>query len=173
MKTKLVLTLFGTALLLFSCNTKNIKPLTSHKAMKNKIEMLYGKIDLAQLYFDYPDWKRVMQTYKADQTIIKKLRTIKKPFQVKLFLATWCPDSKREAPHFFKIMQQSGLDKEMTVTMWAVDRHLKLDNDFQKQYDLKRVPTFIFYRMGKEIGRIVESPQAFLLEEDVLNILSK
>jgi ribosomal protein L30E len=38
--------------------------------------------------------------------------------------------------------------------------------------DLKveRVPTFIFYRDGKEIGRIVENPQKSLVE-DFLEII--
>ena len=57
--------------------------------------------------------------------------------------------------------------------MWAVDRKKNLPNNLAKEYQIEYVPTFIFLKNGHEIGRIVESPEALYLEEDVLNILSK
>jgi hypothetical protein len=38
-------------------------------------------------------------------------------------------------------------------------------------FDITNVPTFIFYRNGKEINRIVESP-VISLEKDMLSILA-
>ena len=39
-----------------------------------------------------------------------------------------------------------------------------------KKYEMEKVPTFIFYRHEKEIGRIIEHPEE-RLEEDINKIL--
>jgi uncharacterized protein YcsI (UPF0317 family) len=52
-----------------------------------------------------------------------------------------------------------------------VDKDKKTPTGSAKENDITNVPTFIFYRDGKEINRIVESPVAFL-EDDILAILS-
>ena len=52
----------------------------------------------------------------------------------------------------------------------GVDR-LKKTHDYSiKELKIKRVPTFIFYKEGKEIGRIIESPNE-TLEKDFLKIV--
>lgn len=40
----------------------------------------------------------------------------------------------------------------------------------QKGYTIKKIPTFIFYRNNKEIGRYIEYSKKSL-EKDILNIL--
>jgi len=159
--------------LISSCQQKAAQVLKSKKVMKNDIEMLYGSIDAEQLYFDYPEWKKIQSAYQPDPAVIKKLSVLDESFDVKLFLATWCPDCRREVPHFYKIMEESGLDEKMKISILAVDRSLDLENDLADQHNLEKVPTFIFYKNNKEIGRIIESPESFLLEEDILKILSK
>lgn len=37
-------------------------------------------------------------------------------------------------------------------------------NYFVEELKVERVPTFIFYRDGKEAGRIIENPKAGMLE---------
>ena len=53
----------------------------------------------------------------------------------------------------------------------AVDRSRKTPDDLQKGFELIRVPTFIFYKKGKEIGRFVEYPKKSV-EADFLKILN-
>lgn len=144
----------------------------SKKIIRNDIEMLYGPISLDQLYYDYPEWQQIEQQYQPDSSVIRALSEIKDKFEVKIFFATWCSDSRRELPAFFKILNASGLRSTIKTKLWAVDRKLKLDNDLALNNEIKRVATFIFYQNGKEIGRIVESPEALLLEQDVYDILT-
>lgn len=134
--------------------------------------MLYGKITLDQLFYDYPDWQEEYETYSPQQAVIKKLSKLNPDVKVLIFLGTWCSDSKREVPHFFKILDQAKLTSKIPIEMWAVDRKKNLPNNLSKEYQIEYVPTFIFLRKGQEIGRIVESPEALYLEEDVLKILS-
>jgi len=160
-------------ILILSCQQKAAQILKSEKIMKNDIEMLYGSIDAEQLYFDYPEWKKLQTAYQPDPAVIKKISELDETFEVKLFLATWCSDCRREVPNFYKIMDVSGLDEKMKISIWAVDRDLDLENNLPALHNLEKVPTFIFYKNSEEIGRIIESPESFLLEEDILQILSK
>lgn len=146
--------------------------LHSQKVVRNGIEMLYGPVTLKQLYYDYPQWQEIQNKYQPDPALIQKLTELEDSFEVKIFLATWCSDSQREVPAFFKILDVAKLDSKISTPMWAVDRKLKLDNALPQEHNIQRVATFIFYRNGNEIGRIVESPEALLLEQDIYHILS-
>ena len=158
---------------LTSCQLFNVHPkLKSQKVVRDGRTMLYGKITPEQLYFDYPEWKKEEESYRPQKDIIEKLRKIKGKTTVKIFIATWCPDSKREVPHFLKIVRDAGLGHLLKIEMWAVDRKKQSPNDIAKTYKIERVPTFIFERNGKEIGRIVESPKSESLEKDMYLILS-
>jgi len=153
--------------LLLACQPK----LTSKKVQMNNIEMLYGPISLQQLYFDYPQWQTNQNQYNPQDGIVQEVSAVNGLFQVKIFLGTWCPDSRREAPRFFNILHAADLEKQFSVKIWAVDRQLKTVKGLAKEYQIKRVPTFIFYQNGRELGRIIESPQTLYLEQDMLNIL--
>jgi thiol-disulfide isomerase/thioredoxin len=96
-------------------------------------------------------------------------------YTITAFMGTWCGDSKREVPKFYKVLEEAQflLDR---LTMVAVSR----DRDTYKQspggeeegLNVHRVPTFIIYKDGKEVNRIVESP-VISLEEDMLHILQQ
>ncbi len=148
------------------------KKLTSKKVIRDGREMLYGKITLEQLFFDYPDWQKEYENYQVQQSILEKLKTLEPDVKVLIFLGTWCSDSEREVPHFFKILDQANLTSKLSVELWAVDRKKNLPNNLSQKYQIEYVPTFIFFKNGQETGRIVESPESLYLEEDVFNILS-
>ena len=61
--------------------------------------------------------------------------------------------------------------KEVEVNYYTVERKAGKDiKYFVEDLKIERVPTFIFYRDGKEIGRIVENPSNSLVE-DFLDII--
>jgi len=142
----------------------------SKKVTLNGIEMLYGSVDEEQLYFDYPDWRAEEKKCRLFEPALTELKSIPGKFRVELFIGTWCGDSKREAPRFFKIIREARLADKIAIEMWAVDHNKKLDNNLAAKRNIDRVPTFIFYKEGQEIGRIVEYPEE-LLEQDILSML--
>jgi len=164
-----VLNSFVVGLVIMGCTAT----MHSAKVVRNDIEMLYGPVSLKQVYGDDPEWQENAKNYHPDPEIIKKIKLIPGQFQVKIFMATWCSDSRREVPRFMKIVEQAELENRMDINIWAVDRKLKLDSGLAGRYQIKRVATFIFYRNGLELGRIIESPNALTLEADVLRILQK
>lgn len=88
---------------------------------------------------------------------------------VRIVLGTWCPDSQREVPRFYKIMDALGVP-ESDISMICVDTHKMAPSTMVDTLNIERVPTFIIYRNGNELGRVVESPK-ISLEEDLRNIL--
>ena len=86
-------------------------------------------------------------------------------------MGTWCGDSKREIPHFFKTLEQVGFNTK-DLELIAVDRNKKTPNNLQKGFNIKKIPTFIFYKQGKEIGRYVEYARESL-EKDMIQIVSE
>jgi len=160
------LLIMSSALLLcFTCTAQ----LSSKKTIINNSEMLYGEISKDQLYFDYPVWKEVETEYSPSNEVVAAIAKHTKIISVTIFLGTWCPDSRRNVPQFFKSLSQNS---NMKYDIWAVNGKKQLDNDLIGKLNIKRVPTFIFFDKGVEIGRITEYPKE-TMEEDILAILNK
>ncbi len=132
--------------------------------------MLYGNIDREQLYFDYPEWEQIEKQYKPSLDIVNQIKKYIDTVSVDIFLGTWCSDSKREVPVFFRIIDKADIKNKLNINVWALDRNKSLDNGFAEKCNIEYVPTFIFYKSNHEIGRIVEMPDG-LLEEDILKII--
>ena len=108
--------------------------------------------------------------YNTDKELIAKLKPIINDFTIKGFMGTWCGDSKRETPRFYKILDETDFDQEY-FELITVGRNKKTPNNLQEGFNIIRVPTFIFYKDGKEVGRFVEYPRESL-EKDILKILT-
>lgn len=112
----------------------------------NKSDFLNGK---------HSDWfsanyKNYQPNKKIVQKISKKLKNISK----KAFIGSWCHDSKRELPRFYKIMESAALDLNINFQMVGISIGKKTPDNLQEGYEIKHTPTFIFYKKGKEIGKI-------------------
>lgn len=111
------------------------------------------------------------EEYKTDKEIIEQIKGEINNFTIKGFMGTWCGDSKREVPRFYKILDETGFNQEY-FELITVGRNKKTPDNLQEGYDLLRVPTFIFYKNGKEVGRFVEYPRE-TIEKDILKIVSE
>ena len=119
----------------------------------------------------YTKWfQGTYDTYSLGKNTSRKLKKALKNVTIKAFMGTWCGDSKRETPMFYKLLSLAKFNLE-NLEMITVNRGKKTPDHLQKGFDIKRVPTFIFYKEGKEIGRYVERPRE-TLEKDVLKILT-
>jgi len=107
--------------------------------------------------------------YIPDNQVVNRLRPALKGIKIKAVMGTWCGDSRREIPHFYKLLDATGFDYN-NLEMITVDRSKSTPNNEQEGLSIERVPTFIFYKDGKEINRFVEYPRE-TLEKDFLKIL--
>ncbi|MBK5212863.1 MAG: thioredoxin family protein [Flavobacteriaceae bacterium] len=134
--------------------------------------MLLGKANRKGLQMDaFKEWFNPgYETYKLDAESLEKLKPLLKDATITIFMGTWCEDSQRETPHFYKILDAANFD-ELKLTLITVSEDKTTPQGFEKGKNITNVPTLIFYKDGKELGRIVEYPIESL-EKDMLAILS-
>lgn len=107
-------------------------------------------------------------SYNIDYNNFAELANSLQNTEILIVLSTWCGDSKDWVPPFIKILDQISYDKTK-LRILALDRNFDSGNEGIRPYDTQKVPTFIFYKSGKEIGRIIEKPEESL-EKDILKI---
>jgi tetratricopeptide (TPR) repeat protein len=159
MKSTLLLTL--NVLILFSGFSQSTQTYTG----ENGDIHLCGSFSIETLFSDttYADWYE--KGYSAESFLKTKPKWAKnlKDVQVKIYLGTWCGDSKKWVPRFVKLWDEAGLERSQ------LDFIAVYDSDVEGKYKqgpagetqgkmIHRVPTFIFEKEGKEMARIVESP---------------
>ena len=133
--------------------------------------MLYGPINRSGLQMDeYAGWfNENYQDYTPNDSIAQLLKGQMDDIEIKIFMGTWCSDSQRDVPAFYRIFD--GIDIDPAHEVVAVDRSKKSPSAHVEGYDIEYVPTFIIYRDQKELGRIIEIPET-TLEEDLLGLVS-
>ncbi|MDC6365715.1 MULTISPECIES: TlpA family protein disulfide reductase [Flavobacteriaceae] len=144
--------------------------------LENGKKFLLGKINLEGLESEpYKTWFQPnFESYAVDKTMVSLFEQSLKGHYIKLFLGTWCGDSKREVPRFLKILKAANFPMDH-IEIVALDRRkgkVKTSPTFEeKGLNIIRVPSMLFYKNGKEVNRIVESPIESL-EEDILQIVN-
>ncbi len=111
----------------------------------------------------------VYDMYSVDSTTADSLSGKLDNVKVTIVMGTWCSDSRREVPKFFKILDYLKLSPDK-ITIITVGRDRKGRGSETDDLKIELVPTMIFYKNNSEIGRIVESPKVSL-EKDMLKIL--
>ena len=135
-------------------------------------EVLIGKCDReglkSEVFAEY--YNEGYNNYVPDENIIRQLKKKKKGLNITIVMGSWCGDSKDQVPKFYKILDQIGF-KESKVELISVDGVKTAGDEVISGLNIQRVPTFLFYKDGREIGKIVETPTSSL-EKDMLLILS-
>ena len=131
---------------------------------------LCGPFDINELEEDslYASWyNKRYDEFKLDDTTYSWSSELN-DVEVDIYVGTWCGDSKKWVPSFLKAWDQLGLDRKKlsyTALYDTDERYKQGPNGEEKGLQIHRVPTFIFKRDGKEIARIVETPQNDLLTD--------
>jgi len=107
--------------------------------------------------------------YQPDTAWIKYISYYRDSFDVVAFVGTWCPDSKRMLPEFYRVMMASSYPMSR-IKLYGLDRQLKGEGGAEETYGVNKVPSFILLRNGKEIGRITDHVQRSM-EADIVSIL--
>ncbi|MGB5417229.1 thioredoxin domain-containing protein [Algibacter sp.] len=139
-------------------------------------EVLLGEINKNGLTRNtFNSWFSINhEDYLVNKAIAKKLKDSLNQYDIKVFLGTWCGDSKLEIPRFYKVIEAAKFP-ENKLQVIAVNRtedaYKQSPNHEEKGLNIHRVPTFIFYKNGKEVNRIVEHPKE-TFERDMLRIVT-
>jgi hypothetical protein len=142
---------------------------TSQKSHEELV--LNGKITRNDLMEKFPWFEYNYKRYHPKDSVINLIKEFPYELKVLVFMGTWCDDSKDQVPKLFKIadaLQFYGSQIELI----AVDRNKHCDSIDISSYKVGLVPMFIFYKNGKEIGRIIESPKV-TIENDLLTMMNE
>ena len=136
-------------------------------------QMLLGKVNYVDFKNDslFPWMSENFKAYKPDSITLIGLKKELKGVYIKAFMGTWCEDSQREVPGFYKILKSIGINEER-IDMIAVSHDKDTPQGYEKELNIAYVPTFIFYKQEQELGRFVEYAQGATLEEDILTIVT-
>ncbi len=164
-------------LLLLSATILFSQEIPTEIRINNQAPFLIGKIQPKDLTSNsYQSWYNTnYKTYKIKTSRITVLKEELSQYHILVFMGTWCGDSKREVPRFLKILEMANFPMQ-NLKIVALDKrrshYKKSPTGEEWGLQIKRVPTFIFYKNGKEINRIVERPLVSL-EDDMKTIISK
>jgi len=115
---------------------------------------------------------RGINEFQPDPSVMTEIMKLDTTgLRITVVMGTWCPDSRREVPRFFKIIELWGFPKNK-IRMIGVDIDKIAPLDDFSFLDIHRVPTFIFYKNNIEAGRIIENPVTSL-EQDMVKILKE
>ncbi len=142
------------------------------KKSKTSKPMLVGVCSRAELLKSpFGGWfKSEYDSYKPKFPDKKEVAEKLPAYKIVIVMGTWCPDSRREVPRFYKILDSVNFP-ENQVKLITVNRKKEGLAEETKDLNIQRVPTFIFYKNGTEAGRIIEHPSFDRLEDDIENII--
>ncbi|HEY9165123.1 MAG TPA: hypothetical protein VIS48_03075 [Candidatus Kryptonia bacterium] len=106
--------------------------------------------------------------YNPSGELIRKIDSTGAGDSVAVVFGSWCSDSYMWVPMFLRITDSTGLAKH--ISFIAVPRSRGWRDQLTPGLAIEKVPTFIFYRGGRELGRIEEEPKGDL-GDNVVKIL--
>jgi thiol-disulfide isomerase/thioredoxin len=140
-----------------------------------KHKHLIGKFDVKALKEDttYNKWyNKSFEAYKLEEVLVPKIKSLcNDKIKIQIFMGTWCGDSKREVPRMIKLLEEAGTSNFEIIGTYDTDTLYKVSPQHEEHgLNIFRVPTFIVYKDGKEMNRIIEFPKESF-EKDLLTIL--
>lgn len=145
-------------------NSMVVDPVTNTKMLIGYCDKNGLNKDVYGAYF-----RSQYDIYQPNEAYISKLSENIDDYEITIVLGTWCSDSKREVPRFYKVLKEAGYN-DKRVKVIAVDKKKQAIVVDISNMDIERVPTFIINKDEKEVGRIVETPKKSL-EQDLWKII--
>jgi thiol-disulfide isomerase/thioredoxin len=131
--------------------------------------ILEGRLSQKALASHYPWFNQGKRAYTPDDDTVKELATYSRQLRFVVVMGTWCSDSQKHVPPFFKLMEALHVP-DKRIALIGVNRNKQSREVDLAPLHVERVPTFIVFFEGKEVGRIVEETRTSL-EKDLLEIL--
>jgi thiol-disulfide isomerase/thioredoxin len=172
---KLLIVFFAVLVALAACK---------HEKVYNKIvkdpktgqDIFIGYVNVEGLKGDlFKDaYIRGLSEYSPNDSTVQECKKLMNGVSYRIIMGTWCSDSQEEVPRFFQVLYTAEADilNPEIMEIICVDSNKEAGDVNIKKYNIEKVPTFIIYRNGKEIGRIVERFKD-RPETDLLEILKK
>jgi len=123
--------------------------------------VLLGRVKPRAILSISEESRQNRDSYQPTVTDVLRIASLKVPATLDVYFGSWCSDSRREVPRFLKILDLAA-PRGLKVRYFGLDRTKKQPARLVRKGSVERVPTFILRSDGREIGRIVETPQTSL-----------
>lgn len=119
----------------------------------------------------FPAFERALwRDYQPEREALETIRAHAQDLRVLIFLGIWCGDTRRQVPRFLRIADLAGMGED-ALELVGLDRQLQDPDGLAARWQVRQVPTLIFLRDGRELGRVVESPRNSL-EADIAALVA-
>ena len=109
--------------------------------------------------------------HSLNEALVSQIDSLFYDIEVTIYMGTWCEDSQREVPGFFKIIDALEANDQVQPIVGLNEDKVSHDGSAE-QAGVTNVPTFVFSKDGEELNQIVEFP-IISLEQDILDILQE
>ncbi|MDC1336220.1 thioredoxin family protein [Flavobacteriaceae bacterium] len=154
--------------MIFSCNNS----INKKKSEPEEYTDIIGIFERKELSNNpHAEWfNQNYSDYNLDKKTLDKLKPLFEDIEITVFMGTWCSDSRKEIPVFFKLIDKLRIN-ENSIELIGMTLEKTTPDSLELNQNLINVPTFIFKKDGKEINRIVEFPLE-TIEKDIFEILT-
>jgi thiol-disulfide isomerase/thioredoxin len=114
-----------------------------------------GEIERDAILENEERWEQRYDETDLDGDVAEALSEVEPGARVEVYLGVWCGDSMREVPRFWRALDAAG-DVPFDVKHVGLDETFSAGDVSLEEFNIEAVPTFIVYRDGEEVGRIVE-----------------
>src|SRR2546426_10468935 len=128
-------------------------------------DVLLGRVRPGTILSISEEWRKNHDDYEPSATDVQRIASLQVPATLDVYFGSWCSDSRREVPRFLRILDRAS-PARLKVRYYGIDRTKKEPERLVRRGAIERVPTFILRADGREVGRIVETPQT-TLEHDL------
>ncbi len=151
-------------IIIFYCAT--LPAQQTYTDTRDRLQLL-GDITIENLQQEpFNEWyEKMYDAYKIENKDLVDVEGLS-DVKVKLFLGTWCGDSKRLVPAFIKLWEELGLSMDqldIIAVHNGADAYKQSPDRQDEKYTVHRVPTLIFEKSGTEVARMVEEPVTSLV----------
>jgi thiol-disulfide isomerase/thioredoxin len=133
-------------------------------------ETLTGEVPLSILLAHSPVYGLLRDAYTPKKSAIDFLKAYKKPVELVVMFATWCPTCKQMVPRLLRILKDAA-NANISPRFIGIAMGGSEPRDLLEKYG-HDYPAFIFFENGREKGRIIGmTPNP--IEETIVAILKK
>lgn len=134
-----------------------------------RVPPILGPTSAEEIVRQLPAYRRGMDEYTPNAGAVTAIRGVSKKIALEVWFGSWCPHCRAVVPRFLKVMQAAA-NTNLSISFQGVPREFGTYTPALAK-DVKGLPTFIFMKDGKEIGRIRGEPPSGTLEEEIARIL--
>jgi len=131
---------------------------------------LQGPATTDEIFKHTPAYRKGMEAYRPEQASVQAIKGHRGAVTIEVFFGTWCPHCKIVVPQFMKTMSEAG-SRDLKVSYIGVPRRFDQWPESRSK-GVRGLPTIIFYRDGREFGRIPGGAEEAPIERMVAKVLS-